>query len=155
MATQQQTQNIPFLIRSPSEKYKDLIIDILRKGIYHDIDLNKAQYISSVKHFARLSKMYAPKEVVDLLENEYESIQSKITSIAKDKSEQQRKEEKQKIEYEGYDQIQLLSVDCLMNSPIIDKDVEGILLSGPSMADLKKIQQTIRHPLKTGSLEKR
>lgn len=131
---------------TPEEKLKRLIVEVLSKAISLDTDIHQKKYCISVKHFIRLLKKYMTQEVIDKIEEKHNVTQEKVKKIQDDKNKTDVDKEAEivKLEYELMDEVIVYGLEALFNSPIIQREMEGIIISGKKLKDTKELAKKIQ-----------
>lgn len=121
----------PFL--SPTDLIKNKSVGLMFENITHhsrSIELaEKYAFIQKVKDLSVVMERYTPKAARKELKELYEELNKRIQEIRERKgdTESQRNEEIINLQYQYALEVHEQDIRVLMNSPIIEIDVEGDL----------------------------
>ena len=133
---------------TPTELYKRLIMDTLSKSIQFDCDLDREKYIKAVKNLLILLRPHISRETNSKIKAMLDKLNKEIEDIKKKNlSDAQKKLQIVEKSYDIYETIFIIAIDTINNSPIVESEVEGILVFENGMDDIKKVASKIRKTL--------
>ena len=129
---------------SPTDRYKQLIIKLVEDSITFDCELDKRKFIKSVKGLLVILRHYYPVKLNDLIRERITEMNEKVGAIEKKKlNESQKKTQITNLMYDYYEDLFVLCVDVINNSPIVEKEVEGVLVYS-DMEELKEVAKNVK-----------
>lgn len=132
---------------SPTDRYKQLIIKLLEDSIDYDCELSKEKFIKSVKNLAVILRSYYSDPIHNQIREMINELNKKIKEIkGKELNEAQKRIQIVEESYKVYEDLFILAIDTINNSPIVEKEVEGILVY-KDMKDLKELAKKIKQPI--------
>lgn len=135
--------------QTPTERYKVLIMDVLQRCINLDIEKKDEEFIRAVDQLHGLMRLYAihRDRLVDQWNNKEielkEDIQKIDREVDRGRNEAQKENLKLKTRYKYAKEMLLIIIDMMNNSPIIEKEMEGLFYSPTTLDDYGKIRQRI------------
>jgi len=139
-----------FQYRDITEYYKFLILDTLKNTIDAEAKNDLIAFCNYVKNLSMLLEMYMTREIKDKVTTLLSQLKERIQQIKQQyQSDQLRKEKILEAKYEIYsEEIFPLIIYTLTRSPLLKKDVIGVLLIDGTIDGLEKIKAVIRRTAK-------
>ena len=137
--------------QTPTDKYKVLLMDTLKRCIELDINLKDDEFVRCVDNLHNLMRLYAihREKLVEKYNDKTEDLRKKLEDIQKGKGEyadfndQQKEKIKLQTRYLCAKELLNIIIDMMNNSPIIEKEMEGLFYSPTSIGDYAKIRERI------------
>jgi len=139
-----------FQYRDITEYYKFLILDTLKNTIEAEAKNDLIAFCNYVKNLSMLLEMYMTREIKDKISILLSQLKERIQQIKQQyQSDQLRKEKILEAKYEIYsEEIFPLIIYTLTRSPLLKKDVVGVLLIDGTIDGLEKIKAVIKRTAK-------
>jgi len=142
--------------RDITDYYKFLILDTLRNTIDAEAKNDLVAFCNYVKNLSLLLEMYMTKDIKEKIANALMQLKERIQNIKQQyQTEQVRKEKILEAKYEIYsEEIFPLIIYTLTRSPLLKKDVVGVLLVDGTIDGLEKIKAVIKRTAKAEEIIK-
>jgi hypothetical protein len=137
--------------RTPTDKYKGILMDTLKRCIELDITLKDEEFIRCVDQLHNLMRLYAIHRTK--IVEEYSAKVLALNKTLKDTDDDtesgfnQEQKNRLKLEkrYQYAKEFLNLIIDMMNSSPIIEKEMEGLFFSPTSLQDYAAIRERISH----------
>ena len=137
--------------QSPTEKYKSMLMDRLADTIRLDVAMEDEGYCRSVDSLFQLLRLYSlyREHIINKYKQVEVELDGKLKEVDagegkyKDMNDSMRDEARKRLKYDYAKSKFSLIIDMVNNSPIIEKDMEGLFFSPTSPAGYKEIRARI------------
>lgn len=136
--------------QTPTDKYKVILMDTLKKAIELDTNGEDEKFIRCVDQLHNLMRLYAVHREghVKKYEDKIKELQDELKSIDDDKEKKgynqiQKDEQKLRARYRYAKECLAIIIDMMNNSPLIEKEIEGLFYSPTTLQDYTKIRERI------------
>jgi hypothetical protein len=135
--------------QTPTEKYKTMLMDVLRQCIELDIPSKEEDFIRRVDQLHNLMRLYSIHRIeeTDRYNKRIEELKETLKLIDSDSksgyNQEQKKAKKLEERYQAAKDCLAIIIDMMNNSPIIEKEMEGLFYSPTSLSDYDKIRERI------------
>ena len=144
--------------QSPTEKYKSMLMDRLADTIRLDVAKEDEGYCRSVDSLFQLLRLYSlyRDNIIQKYKQTEEELDNKLNEVTngqgkyKDMNDAMRKEARNRLRYDYAKAKFSLIIDMINNSPIIEKDMEGLFFSPTSPKGYDDIRARILEMKVTG-----
>ena len=134
--------------------YKILVLRLLEESIRKEMEKDYEGYINGIKALLRLLKIYMDEPTIKKIEKKFKDMEREIERIKKSNiTDSQKKSKILEIKYEFFDTIATFVIDTLLASPIIEKEITGIIVHESKKDMLEEYAKLIRKPLSAFMVE--
>lgn len=136
--------------QTPTDKYKVILMETLKECIKLDVNEEDKKFIRSVDQLNNLMRLYAvhradiSKQYRDNVKDMEAEIEKMKADTLKGHSTPQKEQIETKIRYEYAKKGLALIIDMMNNSPIIEKEMEGLYYSPTTLEGYAKIRERFK-----------
>lgn len=137
------------------QAWKIIVMQTLFQTIEADLNDNKKAYIRGVKNILRLLKPYIAPETAKGIEETFQKHKAELDKINEEAGTSAQLESKKlNLDYTFYDEIMVFVHDSLGSSPVMEHEIDGVLIYDNTEESLKKYGSAVRKTLDIKEVER-
>ena len=140
--------------RNISERYKNIILDVLEMAVKKDVDGDVRGYVAAVRHLAKMLQRYMPPEHRKAVNNVWKEMQEAIEDIRQDSklSETVRQQRINKIQHNAASLVMSYCSEVITGG-VIEEEITGTLVVGKTLDDIQDYAKKLREINRKASVD--